>query len=72
MSKAKVIALAVAILVLLVIVLRNSQSVTVSLLFVNSTMPLAFLLAVMLTGGFASGLLAAVLLRPSRTRTPSK
>lgn len=72
MSKAKVIVLAIAIVVLLVIVLQNSQSVTVSLLFVKGTMPLAFLLTVMLVGGFVSGLLAALLLRPSGTKFPQK
>lgn len=62
MSKAKVIALAIALILLLAVVVQNSQTTTVSLLFIRVSMPLAFLLAIMVAGGFVCGLITALLI----------
>jgi len=62
MNRAKIAVVSLSIMVLLVVVLQNTQETTVRLLFAQASMPLAFLLGLMLVGGFVCGLVAALVL----------
>lgn len=62
MKKAKPIALGFAVLILIIVVFQNTQDATVSVLLVKVTMPLALLLALILSGGFVCGIATAMVM----------
>ncbi|MGD9690332.1 MAG: lipopolysaccharide assembly protein LapA domain-containing protein [Phycisphaerales bacterium] len=57
----RIIILTLLIVALLTLVLQNAHEVTVRLLVVRVTMPLALLLAIVLLGGFVCGLTGALI-----------
>ena len=63
MRKFKIITIVTVMVLALIVILQNTQSVETKFLFVNITMPRAFLLMLTFLFGFISGLLVTLRLK---------
>lgn len=60
MPRLKLIGLLVLAVLVVVLILQNTQMVTTHLLFITASMPMAVLLVLVLSVGFAGGVLTAL------------